>query len=186
MRENNKDNGTEEKKDKPAIPTVHLNDFAAIDFEAANAAYTSACSMGIVIVHDKVITDRIYTLLKPTPNYYHWYNSKVHGLTRKDTDNAPIFGEIWGQISDKVKGLPFVAHGMLFDKKVLQELHRLYKIPYPNYKFYCTHKGSEVALPELEKHKLDTVAAYFGLKLDKHHNALADAEACAVIAMNIF
>ena len=175
-----------EQKGHSAIPDRHLSDFAAIDFEAANAAYTSACSMGIVIVHNDEITDRIYTLLRPTPNFYHWYNSKVHGLKRKDTDNAPTFGAIWHDIAPKVAGLPFVAHGKLFDQRVLRDLHNLYRIPYPNYTFYCTHKGSEQALPDLENHKLDTVAAYFGYELDKHHNALADAEACAVIAMNIF
>lgn len=174
------------QKESAAIPAKHLSDFVAIDFEAANAAYTSACSMGIVIVHDDEITDRIYTLLRPTPNFYHWYNSKVHGLKRKDTDKAPAFGSVWREIAPKVKGLPFVAHGKLFDQRVLRALHNLYHIPYPNYTFYCTHKGSEKALPDLENHKLDTVAAYFGYNLYKHHNALADAEACAVIAMNIF
>lgn len=176
----------EEEKEHELVADTHLSDFVAIDFEAANAAYTSACSMGIVIVRNDEITERIYTLLRPTPNFYHWYNSKVHGLKRKDTDNAPTFDSVWRDIAPKVAGLPFVAHGMLFDRRVLRELLRLYHIPYPEYKFYCTHRGSEKALPDLENHKLDTVAAYFGFELEKHHNALADAEACAVIAMNIF
>lgn len=179
-------NPNDTQKESAAVPARHLSDFVAIDFEAANASYTSACSMGVVIVRNDEITERMYTLLHPVPNYYHWYNSKVHGLKRKDTDNAPTFNMVWPQIAPLVKGLPFVAHGMLFDRRVLRELHKLYKIPYPEYKFYCTHKGSEKALPDLENHKLDTVAAYFGYELDKHHNALADAEACAVITMNIF
>ena len=59
-------------------------------------------------------------------------------------------------------------------------------MPYPGYVFYCTHDGSKLAVPDLENHKLHTVAKHFGYDLTQHHHALADAEACAVIAMNIF
>jgi DNA polymerase-3 subunit epsilon len=90
-------------------------------------------------------------------------------------------------VKDKVKGLPMVAHGISFDERVLKALHELYHIPYPNFKFYCTHLGSQQLVPELENHKLQTVAKHFGYDLaGNHHNAVADAEACAVIAMNIF
>jgi len=169
------------------IPKYHLNDFAAIDFEGANGEVTSACSMGVVIVRDNEITDRFYSLMKPVPNHYDFWTTKVHGITYKDTNHAPLFPEVWCQIEGHVKGLPMVAHGKSFDERVLKALHQLYHIPYPNYKFYCTHLGSEKLLPELENHKLQTVALHFGYDLAKnHHNAVADAEACAVIAMNIF
>ena len=168
------------------IPDRHLSDFAAIDFEAANAAFTSACSMGLVIVHDGVITDRFYGLMKPVPNRYDWFNTKVHGIKKSDTDHAPTFPYLWNQVVDQVAGLPFVAHGMLFDQRVLHDLHQLYQIPYPDYEFYCTHVGSQQRVPELENHKLHTVAKHFGYEMKNHHNALDDAEACAIIAMNIF
>ena len=168
------------------LPDSHLSDFVAIDFEAANAAFTSACSMGLVIVHDDQIVDRYYGLMKPVPNHYDWYNTKVHGIRKSDTDKAPTFPYLWAQVVDKVQGMPFVAHGMLFDQHVLRALHELYKIPYPDYPFYCTHVGSQKYLPDLENHKLHTVAAHFGFTMEHRHNALTDAEACAVIAMHIF
>ena len=174
-------------KEKPVyLPDGHLDDFVAIDFEAANAAFTSACSMGIVIVRDNEIVERFYGLMKPVPNHYDWYNSKVHGIKKADTENAPVFPYLWNQVKDKVAGMPFVAHGMLFDQHVLKALHELYKMPYPNYTFYCTNEGSQKYLPDLENHKLHTVAKHFGYEMKNHHNALDDAEACAVIAMNIF
>ena len=174
-------------KEKPIyLPEGHLDDFVAIDFEAANAAFTSACSMGIVIVRNNEIVERFYGLMKPVPNHYDWYNSKVHGIKKSDTEQAPPFPYLWNQVVDKVAGLPFVAHGMLFDQHVLRALHELYKIPYPGYKFYCTNEGSQKYLPELENHKLPTVARHFGFEMKNCHNALHDAEACAVIAMNLF
>ena len=177
----------ETPKEQPKyIPDYHLSDFVAIDFEAANAAFTSACSMGVVIVRNGEIVERYYGLMHPEPNHYEWYNTKVHGLKKSDTENAPRFPYLWAQLKDKVKGLPFVAHGMLFEQNVLRALHRFYRMPYPNYEFYCTHIGSQQRVPDLENHKLQTVAKHFGYDLTKHHNALADAEACAIIAINIF
>lgn len=170
------------------VPKYHLHDFAAIDFEAANAELTSACSMGIVIVRDDEIADEFYSLLHPVPNYYDFWTTKVHGIRKKDTEDAPSFPQAWGRVSRKLKGLPMVAHGSLFDERVLKALHKYYNIKYPDFKFYCTHRGSEKLLPDAESHKVHELAKLFGYDHEhkKHHNALADAEACAIIAMNIF
>ena len=58
---------------------------------------------------------------------------------------------------------------------------------YPDYTFYDTLTASRAHFGRtLENHQLQTVAAACGYDLMRHHNALADAEACAVIAMKIF
>ena len=41
------------------------------------------------------------------------------------------------------------------------------------------------AFPKLENHQLHTVAAECGYDLTDHHHALADAEACACIALQL-
>ena len=87
------------------IPKYHLSDFAAIDFEGANGEVTSACSMGIVIVRDDEIMERFYSLMKPVPNKYDFWTTKVHGITYKDTNHAPLFPEVWDQVKDQVRGL---------------------------------------------------------------------------------
>ncbi len=169
------------------VPKYHLSDFAAIDFEAANAELTSACSMGVVIVRDDEIADEFYSLIQPVPNYYDFWTTKVHGIRKKDTENAPLFPAVWYKVAYKLKGLPMVAHGSLFDERVLKALHQYYNIRYPGYQFYCTHRGSEKLLTDVENHKVQTLAKHFGYDYEqKKHNALADAEACAVVAMNIF
>ena len=169
------------------IPKYHLDDFAAIDFEAANGELTSACSMGVVIVRNNEIVDEFYSLIKPVPNHYDFFTTKVHGIRKKDTENSDLFPAVWIRVADKVRGLPMVAHGKSFDERVLKALHEHFHIKYPNFTFYCTHLGSQQLVPDLENHKLQTVALHFGYDIKKnHHNALADAEACAVIAMNIF
>ena len=57
---------------------------------------------------------------------------------------------------------------------------------YPNYTFLCTCRASRrVFGKKLPNHQLQTVAAHCGYDLKQHHHALADAEACAWIALQI-
>lgn len=71
-----------------------MTDFAAIDFETANKERSSVCSVGIVIVRNGEITEKLYRLIRPYPNYYSYWNTQVHGLTFQDTDCAPTFPEV--------------------------------------------------------------------------------------------
>lgn len=68
-----------------------MTDFAAIDFETANKERSSVCSVGIVIVRNGEITEKLYRLIRPYPNYYSYWNTQVHGLTFQDTACAPTF-----------------------------------------------------------------------------------------------
>ena len=52
--------------------------------------------------------------------------------------------------------------------------------------FYCTCRQSRRLFPELPNHRLETVSLHVGYHLADHHHALADAEACAYIALEVF
>lgn len=162
-----------------------MDNFAAIDFETANFERGSACSVGIVVVRDGKVAETFYSLIKPEPNYYNYWCTRVHGLTRKDTDNAPIFPEVWAKAAPLVEGLPLVAHNSPFDEGCLKSVFRIYQMDYPDYRFYDTLKASRKKLPNLENHQLHTVSAACGYNLENHHHALADAEACAAIAIKL-
>jgi DNA polymerase-3 subunit epsilon len=58
---------------------------------------------------------------------------------------------------------------------------------YPDdYEFHCTCRASRRVFGNaLPNHQLHTVAAHCGFDLAHHHHALADAEACAAIALII-
>lgn len=162
-----------------------MKDFAAIDFETANSERSSVCSVGVVIVRNNEIVDSFYSLINPEPNYYNYWCTKVHGLTNRDTDDAPIFPEVWKQIAPLIEGLPLVAHNSPFDESCLKAAFRVYQMDYPDYKFYDTLSTARRTMKGLENHQLHTVAAVCGYQLDNHHHALADAEACAWIAREI-
>lgn len=162
-----------------------MKDFAAIDFETANNERSSVCSVGIVIVRGGEIVDSFYSLIQPEPNYYNYWCSRVHGLCCDDTDSAPVFPEVWKQIEPLIEGLPLVAHNRLFDESCLKAVFRVYQMDYPDYDFYDTLCVSRRKMPGLANHQLHTVAAAYGYKMENHHHALADAEACAWIAREI-
>ena len=161
-------------------------DFAAIDFETANEWPSSVCSVGVVIVRGGLVTKRFYSLIHPEPEYFRWFCRKIHGLGPEDTEDAPVFPNVWKRIEPLIDGLPLVARNARFDEGCLQAVFRVYRMDYPDYVFLDTlsasrrHYGS--LLPD---HQLQTVAAACGYDLLHHHNALADAEACAAIALKL-
>lgn len=161
-----------------------MRDFVAIDFETANGRRCSVCSVGMIIVRDGEIVDRFYSLIKPTPNYYSYWTTEIHGLTQADTDSAPTFPEVWAQVEEKIKDLPLVAHNKPFDESCLKAVFAEYGMKYPDYEFYCTLAASRRTF-DLPSHQLHIVAEACGFTLMNHHNALEDAEACAAIALKI-
>ena len=172
---------------KAAPNQTDMKDFAAIDFETANYCRESVCSVGIIIVREKQVTDRFYRLIRPTPNFYCRLNTEIHGLSRSETDSAPTFPEVWAEAAPLVEGLTFVAHNSPFDESCLRAVFASYGMAYPaSYAFRCTCRASRrVFGRQLPNHQLQTVAARCGYDLTRHHNALADAEACAAIALAI-
>ncbi len=160
-------------------------DFAAIDFETANGCRTSVCSVGVVIVRNGRKVDDFYSLIRPYPNYYLRFTTAIHGLTRCHTDSADEFPEVWRRISGRIEGLPLVAHNSPFDEGCLHAVFQHYGMPYPDYRFYCTLRASRRAIKGLPNYQLQTVSAYCGYDLQTHHHALADAEACAHIALQL-
>ena len=163
-----------------------MNTFAAIDFETANEQPCSVCSVGVVVVRDGRIRDTYYSLIRPEPEYYRWFCQRVHGLGPQDTCDAPVFPRVWRQIAPLIEGLPLVAHNARFDEGCLKAVFRTYQMDYPDYVFFDTLSASRKHFGHrIPNHQLQTVAAACGFDLTRHHHALADAEACARIAMTL-
>lgn len=163
-----------------------MNDFAAIDFETANGQRSSVCSVGVVVVRGGEIVDTFYSLIQPEPNYYSWFCQQVHGLGHEDTDDAEVFPRVWERVAPLIEGLPLVAHNAPFDEGCLRAVMQVYQMDWPDYQFYDTLYASRRHFGhQLPNHQLHTVSEACGYCLERHHHALADAEACATIAMKI-
>ena len=76
--------------------------------------------------------------------------------------------------------------GALLDEGCLKAVFKVYQMDYPDYRFYDTLTAARRQFGHsLPNHQLHTVAAACGYDLHNHHHALADAEACAAIALYI-
>ena len=170
-----------------------LNDFVAIDFETANQHLSSVCSVGVVLVRAGEVVDSYYSLIHPEPEYYSFWNRRIHGLSSRDTCNSPVFPTVWAEVErliaatyEQPAAVPLVAHNARFDEGCLRSVFRVYQMDYPDYIFLDTLAAARRHFRRtLPNCKLHTVAAACGFDLRNHHHALADAEACAAIALAI-
>ena len=152
--------------------------FTALDFETANSDRTSICSVGVVRVERGKIVSKIHQLINPCAPFLYW-NTKIHGITAADVRDKPTFAQYWDEISG-LFGDVVVAHNAAFDISCLKQTVSLYGLNCPNFAYFCTLCISRRNLG-LPSNKLDAVARHFELPSFNHHNALADAIACARI-----
>ena len=157
-------------------------DFTAIDFETANEQRASACAVGVVRVRGGVIVESFETLLRPREVRVDWRNYEVHRIAQERLYDAPTLADVWPQLLPYLHRQAVVAHNSAFDVSVLEYTCRDFGVPIPAFHCLCSVKMARVAWPHLECHKLDHVAAHFGIPLD-HHDALSDARACAEITV---
>lgn len=164
---------------------MEIRNFTAIDFETANNARTSACSIGLVKVENGKIVGECSHLIKPQPNYFISRFIDIHHITPEMVKDAPMFGELWPDIREWIEDSEaLIAHNAPFDMGVLracleQEMIRSYLPPH-----FCTVRLSRQHLPFLVNHKLNTVCDHFGIELN-HHEALSDARGCAKIVLEL-
>ena len=159
-----------------------MMNFAAIDFETATASRDSACSVAVVEVKDGKLYDSYYTLIQPPANRYNYFNTRIHGITRDDTADAPVFAQIWPELLTHLEGRIVVAHNARFDMGVLGACLAKSGLPNPDFAYCDTVAIARKVWPDLENHKLNTVGDFLQIAFN-HHNALDDARTCACIPM---
>lgn len=174
------------------IPTIKIKheaileyqNFVAIDFETANNERISACMIGIVVVENMEIVSKQSFYIKP-PNEVTFSNfhSRIHGITAQDVAHAPNFEELWeSDLKVLINNQMIMLHNASMDASILKQLFAYYDIE--DY-FLSYIDTMQVAKRGLYPPKLKDLSAYFGHTLTDHHNPIADAEACAIVAMEL-
>jgi DNA polymerase-3 subunit epsilon len=153
--------------------------FVGVDFEIANNNPSSACAIGLAFVRDGQLTTSTSYLLRPPSRRFVF--TRVHRITWKDVRDAPTFFELWADLRDRLRSEILVAHNALFDKMVLCECLRHYKIPYRLNPFLCSMELAKEAFG-FSHLKLDYVCRQLEIAL-QHHNAESDARAAANIVI---
>ncbi|KAF0198410.1 MAG: hypothetical protein FD166_1463 [Bacteroidetes bacterium] len=149
-----------------------MKNFVAIDFETAQPARYTACSIGIIVVIDGVIVQRFQTLIQPLDNIYSEHNTRVHGIEPGHTENAPTFKELYPILKGFLNGAHVVCHNASFDIDVLMKTMEYNGISYRDLNFQVSD-----TLDYYGK-SLNDCCSECGIELN-HHDSLSDAEACA-------
>ncbi|MBP6066385.1 3'-5' exonuclease [Bacteroides sp.] len=162
-----------------------MSTFTAIDFETATGAMESACAVGIVTLTNGVITDEYYSLIQPPENEYWRSNIQIHGITPAMTESLPGFHAIYPEVQKRLQGRLVIAHNEQFDRNVLKRTMRMYGLDYDELllpdRWECTCRiyrslGYKPA-------NLSACCKRQGIEL-RHHEALSDARACALLYQN--
>lgn len=160
-------------------------DFTAIDFETANSSAASACSVGLVRVRNGEVVARAGWLIQPPPGHDEFleWNTRIHGLTARDVVGAATWSEQLPALTAFIDDDVLVAHNAGFDTSVLRRACEATGDVCPPYAYLCSLQIARKTY-ELDSYRLPKVAAAAGFDDFAHHDALADAEACAQIMID--
>lgn len=160
-------------------------DFTAIDFETANNAAASACSVGLVKVREGRVVDKTGWLIRPPLGFDHVleWNTRIHGITAADIVDAPLWCDQVDALLDFVDGDVLTAHNAGFDMGVLRASCEASALATPDLRYLCSLRVARKTY-HLDSYKLPVAAMAAGFEDFAHHDALADAEACAAIIVH--
>jgi DNA polymerase-3 subunit epsilon len=154
--------------------------FVAIDFETADPEPDSACAIGLVRVEAGQIVRREVALIRPPRSRVAF--SHIHGITWEKVRDAPTFARVWPSLVPVLDGADhLVAHNASFDRRVMEACCRTGGLTPPGLPWVCTLTLAKKKWPKPHRNGLVDVCVRLGIPMTAHHEALADAEACAKV-----
>ncbi|OIJ87248.1 DEDDh family exonuclease [Streptomyces colonosanans] len=161
-----------------AWPTAYPEGYAVVDVETTGLARD-----------DRIISAAVYRLDARGEVEDHWYTLVnpqrdpgpvwIHGLTSTMLQDAPLFRDVAEEFAARLDGRVLVAHNAVFDWSMIAREYARAQCVAPVRQRLCTIALSkELGLP-LANHKLETLAAHFGVVQQRAHHALDDARVLA-------
>ncbi|WFB10205.1 DEDDh family exonuclease [Streptomyces sp. LX-29] len=159
-------------------PTAYPEGYAVVDVETTGLSRD-----------DRIVSAAVYQLDARGEVQDHWYTLVnpqrdpgpvwIHGLTREVLADAPLFPEIVGELSARLADRVLVAHNAVFDWSMIAREYARARATPPVRQRLCTIVLSkELGLP-LPNHKLESLAAHYGVAQERAHHALDDARVLA-------
>ncbi|MFF7329488.1 DEDDh family exonuclease [Streptomyces sp. NPDC090306] len=159
-------------------PEAYPRGYAVVDVETTGLARD-----------DRIISAAVYRLDARGEVEDHWYTLVnperdpgpvwIHGLTTQVLRGAPLFRDVAEEFAARLDGRVLVAHNAVFDWQMIAREYARAQGEAPVRQRLCTIALSkELRLP-LPNHKLETLAAHFGVVQQRAHHALDDARVLA-------
>ncbi|MCH0567893.1 DEDDh family exonuclease [Streptomyces sp. MUM 136J] len=159
-------------------PTAYPPGYAVVDVETTGLARD-----------DRIISAAVYRLDARGEVEDHWYTTVnperdpgpvwIHGLTSEALEGSPLFGDIAGEFARRLEGRVLVAHNAVFDWQMIAREYARANREAPVRQRLCTIALSKALALPLSNHKLETLAAHFGVVQRQAHHALDDARVLA-------
>lgn len=165
---------------------LNETDFVVFDLETtgAKAPPCRVTEIGAFRVSGGKIVDEYQTLINPRmpiPAFI----AELTGISDDMVKSAPEFNEIAEEFLEFVGDSVLVAHNAQFDIRFINhEIGRVfegYRLGNPH---LCTVQLSRKLLPDIDNHRLHTVADYYSITIENRHRAGDDALATAKIFVN--
>ncbi|MEE1941527.1 DEDDh family exonuclease [Streptomyces sp. TRM 70361] len=162
----------------PAWPVEYPESYAVVDVETTGLARD-----------DRIVSAAVYRLDALGDVIDHWYTpvnpqrdpgpTWIHGLTSEMLADAPVFAEVAEEFAERLRGRVLVAHNAVFDWSMIAREYARARLTPPVRQRLCTIALSkELGLP-LANHRLETLAAHYGVVQRRAHHALDDARVLA-------
>ena len=141
--------------------------------------------MGLVKVRDGRVVDKAGWLIKPPlghDSFTEW-NTRIHGIMAVDVVDALLWSEQLPDLIEFADGDHLVAHNAGFDMGVIAGACAASFIETPRFRYLCSLQVARKTY-HLDSYRLPVAAMAAGFEDFAHHDALADAEACAAIIIH--
>lgn len=159
-------------------PEGYPGGYAVVDVETTGLAR-----------EDRIVSAAVYRLDFRGEVEDHWYSpvnpqrdpgpTWIHGLTAEALAHAPLFSDIADEFAERLAGRVLVAHNALFDwSMIAREYARADRTAPVQHRLCTIALAKELSLP-LANHKLETLAAHYGVQQQHAHHALDDARVLA-------
>ena len=160
-------------------------DFTAIDFETANNSAASACSVGLVKVRGGRVVDTASWFIQPPigHDFFSEWNTRIHGIEAADVTGAATWAEQLPHLIAFAEDDYLVAHNAGFDMGVIAAACVATALETPSYSYACSLLIARKTY-HLDSYRLPVAAMAAGFEDFSHHEALADAQACAAIVVH--
>ena len=158
-------------------------DFVVFDVETTGAKVPPCrvTEIGAFRISQGRIVDEFQTLinpLMPIPAFI----AELTGISDEMVKNAPQFHEVADEFLEFIGDAVLVAHNAPFDIRFINyEIGKIfdgYRLGNPH---LCTVQLSRKLLPNIENHRLHTVADFYSITIENRHRAGDDALATAKI-----
>lgn len=177
---------------------IKFDDFVVIDLETTGLDPTEnkIIEIGAIRYVNGEEKETLETLINPEvpiPDFI----TKLTGISDEDVKSSPKIEDFFNSVTSFVGNSPIIGHQINFDAAFIEYHLRNKYDDYSNWdkesqRFkYLTNIRldtlflSRIFLPFLHRFKLGTVAAYFGIDLERAHRAIDDARATGKIFLEL-